>query len=69
MSDKKKTVEELLKEFHELLISGDPFSGRNAGTKLHEAANDFIRQKVYDADKHAQLGEHVEAIMKHFKGL
>lgn len=69
MNDKEKTVEQLIKEFRELLISGDQYGQPSTGSKLYEAANAFVRKKVYEGNAHAQLGEHVEAIMKHFKGL
>lgn len=38
-------------------------------TMLEEWADEYIAEEVGTRPKHAELGRHVEAVMKYFKGL
>ncbi len=64
--DEKKTSDELIRDIKKDFESG---LGYELSFKLGGALEAAIEEKVYGANSHAELGRHVEAIMKHFKGL
>lgn len=63
------TADEIIAEFKEKLRTHDFDSSREIQSYLGSAINALVEEKVYKAESHAALGRHVEAIMKHFKGL
>lgn len=66
---KEPTAQELIDSFNEKLRTSDFDGTHDVVGNLKAAVNKFVEEKVYRAGTHAELGRHVEAIMKHFKGL
>jgi transposase len=66
---KEPTADELIAEFKEKMRTHDFDSSRAIEAYLGGAFDKFAEEKLYVAQSHAALGRHVEAIMKHFKGL
>jgi hypothetical protein len=69
MPDKELTADEIIEEFKEKLRLHDFDSSREISAYVGSAVSAFVEEKMYKAGSHAALGRHVEAIMKHFKGL
>jgi len=62
-------AKEALRELREAINS--PIYGGNGqqSAAIKTAVDKYIEDKVYDADKKAELGYHVDAIMRYFKDL
>jgi hypothetical protein len=68
MSEPQKTFEEALQDFMQL-INSENSNYRTLPPAFMAACDKFIAETEYQGKEHQALGMHVEAIMKHFKGL